>query len=69
MHKGSKNFFDCMLDFYWVVVDNPQLSINKETLELIRGLIDTKQAPDGNNRLASDPSDTEVLLLNNKFFK
>jgi len=58
-----------MLDFYWLVVDDKNLSINKETLELIKSLIDKTQAPDGNNRLSSDPSDTEVLLLNNKFFK
>lgn len=66
-YRGSKNFFDCMLDFYWLVVDNQNLSINSETLNLIKSLIDKTQAPEGNNRIASDPSDTEVLLLNNKF--
>jgi hypothetical protein len=57
------------LDYYWLVIDNSNLSINKATLELIKSLIDKTQAPDGNNRLTSDVSDKEVLLLNNKFFK
>jgi len=65
---GSKNFFDCMIDFYWLVIENKDIRINQNTYNKLKALLDQNKAPTGNNRKASDPSDTEVLLMDNKFF-
>lgn len=68
MNLGSKNFFDCMIDYYWLVVENKDVSINVSTYNKLKLLLDPVKAPSGNNRKASDPSDTEVLLMDNRFF-
>ena len=65
---GSKNFFDCMIDFYWLVVENKDIVINQATYDKLKALLDPIKAPTGNNRKASDQSDTEVFLMDNRFF-
>jgi len=65
---GSKNFFDCMIDFYWLVVENKYLTINQITYDKLKAMLDPIKAPTGNNRKPSDKSDTDVFLMDNKFF-
>lgn len=69
MNLGSKNFFDCMIDFYWLVVENKDIMINQQTYDYLKALLDPIKAPTGNNRKASDKSDTEVFFMDNRFFQ
>lgn len=57
-----------MIDFYWLVIENKDIRINQNTFNKLKALLDPTKAPTGNNRKASDPSDSEVLLMDNKFF-
>lgn len=57
-----------MIDFYWLVVENKDITINQATYDKLKALLDPIKAPTGNNRKASDKSDTDVFLMDNKFF-
>ncbi len=57
-----------MIDFYWLVVENHDLKINKATYNKLKALLDPIKAPSGNNRKASDKTDTDVFLMDNRFF-
>jgi hypothetical protein len=57
-----------MIDFYWLVMENNDIIVNQATYDKLKALIDPIKAPTGNNRKASDKSDTEVFLIDNKFF-
>ena len=57
-----------MIDFYWLVIENKDIRVNQVTYNKIKALLDPIKAPNGNNRKASEQSDTEVFLLENNFF-
>lgn len=57
-----------MIDYYWLVIENKDIMINQATFDKLKGLLDPIKAPTGNNRIASEKSDTDVFLMDNKFF-
>jgi len=57
-----------MIDFYWLVIENKDLRINQNTYNKLKSLLDPIKAPTGNNRKASDKTDSDVLLMDNNFF-
>lgn len=65
---GSKNFFDCMIDFYWLVTENKNLKVNQKTYNKLKSLLNSTQAPEGNNRLASEKTDSDIFIIDNNFF-